>query len=124
MEAKDTPLSMKLEDGDLVIRIGIDRLAFCADHADEFNPYDEKIGNFVQQWRVSDKTEFAKDVAGQLCDQGEDGSTPFTRLLDKMSMAAMEDGSLGVEECPPGTPSIFVQDHRAAQQSSNQLGRA
>jgi hypothetical protein len=109
-EPKDTPLAVKLEDGDLIIRIGIDRLAFCAERQDDWNPYDEERRDFVQKWRIADKVEFAKDVVNELCREEEDGSTPLNMLLDRVCMAALDDGSTGVEECPPGTPSRHAQD--------------
>ena len=38
---------------------------------------------------------FSKDVMYELQEEGEDGSTPLTRLLDKMCFAALEHGSEG-----------------------------
>jgi hypothetical protein len=109
-EPRDTPLSVKLHDGDLIIRIGIDRLAFCAERQDDWNPFDPEHNDFVQKWYVSDKSEFAKDVCRQLQAEEEDGSTPLSDLLDKVCTAAMEDGSTGVDERPPGTPCAYAQD--------------
>jgi hypothetical protein len=97
--APRTPLSVEVEDGHLVIRIGIETLAWAAEHSHDFNPFDDNENDFVQLWRVCDALEFAKDVRRALTDEAEDGSSPLTRLLDKMFMEAVGDGSLGIEEC-------------------------
>jgi hypothetical protein len=104
VSGKDLPLEMKV-DGDVVrIAIGVDTLSWAAEASNEWNPLNEKTGEFNQTWWVMDKTEFAKDVLRALQREAEDGSSPFTRLLDQMTTAALDDGSLGVAECPENTP--------------------
>lgn len=94
---KDQPLSCKIADDELVIRIGIDTLAFSCERCDDpFWCYNEVVGDFVQQWKVIDNQEWAVDVARELNREGEDGSTSLTRLIDKMFVKAMEHGSLGI----------------------------
>jgi hypothetical protein len=107
LRKKDTPLTIKIENGLFTIQIGIDTLAWAFDHLDSNNPYKE-IGpedefgdrdwDFVQEYKVVDSEEFAKDVARIMQREEEDGSTPLSNFLDKMCNAAVDYGSIGVEE--------------------------
>lgn len=114
----DAPLTVEVVNEQLVIRIGITTLAWAADHQSEWNPYDEGRGDFFQAFRVVDVPSFARDVGAQLLTEQEDGRTPLGMLLDRMSMAVVEDGELSIEVCPAGTPSAYVRDH-ASTESSN-----
>lgn len=95
---KDQPLKCSVEDDELVIRVGIDTLAVCFEEADENNPFDEKLNDFRRQFAVIDKVEFANDVALAMNDEAENGDTPLNLFLDKMTQAAADDGTLGIEE--------------------------
>jgi hypothetical protein len=110
MSAHNQPLEVEVVAGRLVISIGIDTVAFAANHHEDFTPYDDEFGDYVQRWRVVENGEFAVEVARQMKDEAEDGSTPVTRFLDKMFVAAVEDGCLGIEECEPKTPSAWKTD--------------
>ena len=91
------PLFVGVEDGQLVIRIGVDTLAYAFEVGEENNPYDDEAMDFVRSWKVTDKLKFAKGVANHLCDEEEDGSTPLTDILDKAYIGAVED-AMGVDE--------------------------
>lgn len=95
---KDTPLTITVDDSELVIRIGVDTLKCAFERADFNNPFDENRNDFVQQDEVTDPNAFAKGVKDALCDEAEDGSTPLTRLMDQMFCEAIEAGCEGVEE--------------------------
>jgi hypothetical protein len=107
---RDTPLRVEVVDEQLVIRIGIGTLAWAAEHQNDWNPFDDERNDFFQKWRVSGAKGFALDVAGQLLKEEEDGSSPLSDLLDKMSMEVVEDGAESVRECKPGTPSAYARD--------------
>lgn len=94
----ETPLSVEVQDGDLVIRIGINVLAFACDRSNDNNPFDDLANDFRQTFKVADPLEFAKDVRIDLCAEREDGSTLMTDLLDKVCMEAIYQGSAGVQE--------------------------
>jgi hypothetical protein len=96
LKGESDPLAVSVVDGRLVISIGIETLAFAADRSEHFYEWDDLRNDFVQEWKVIEPKEFAQDVARALQDEGEDGSTDFTRLLDKCFLQAIEDGSLGV----------------------------
>ena len=88
---KDSPLRCKIEGNELVVRIGIDTLAFAAENMPEL--FDQKY-----QIKVCNKKEFAKDAAGELLSEEEDGSSILSDALDKASMAAWENGSFGCHD--------------------------
>lgn len=87
-----------IEDGQLVIKIGIDTLAFAFENREENLPWDDEKLNYIQKYRVVDKDQFAKDVRDSMMDEREDGSTPLTDFLDKLYSKAIDDGNLGVDE--------------------------
>jgi hypothetical protein len=91
-------LVVEIVDDELRIRIGIDTLKFAFEHGQDNNPWDDKSGDYVQGFVVSDAMEFAKDVRRELTREREDGSMKLTDLIDEMCMDAVEDGSIGVEE--------------------------
>ena len=92
------PLSVKVENDQLVIRIGIDTLAEAAEFEgrEPFWQYDEIAGDFVQYWKIIDNKGWAEDVVHALKEESEDGSTFVTDLLDKACEEALDQGSLSV----------------------------
>lgn len=104
MKKKNQPLQGKVEKGLLIVSIGIDTLAFAFEHQDSNNPYvkiesDDGLADydFVQQCKVIDNEEFAKDVLNELFREEEDGSNPINILLDKVCDEAVNQGSTGIE---------------------------
>lgn len=102
----DSPLSVGIETGQIVIRVGLNTVKWAFEHHTENQPYNEGTGNFDQKWVVENYMEFGKDVMSEMTHEEEDGSTPLIEFLDKMVMEALEQGSAGVEECKPNTPAI------------------
>jgi hypothetical protein len=106
IDSRQSPLTCRIEGGELVIRIGVDTLAFCFEESDPNNLYDHDLGDFTRSYVVVDADEFVKDVIAELENEAEDGSTPLTGLIDNACFAAVEQGSLGVDEpgnLEPGT---------------------
>lgn len=91
------PLKIGVEGDQLVIRIGVDTLAFCFEISDDNQPFDDEANDFRRSWKVIDRHKFAEGVARGLQIQEEDGSTPLTRILDNACMRAVED-NMGIEE--------------------------
>lgn len=91
------PLTVGVEDNQLVIRIGVDTLALCFEIGDGNQPYDEKSGDFRRSWKVTDPHKFAKGVGIGLQVGEEDGSTPLTKILDEACTRAIED-AMGVDK--------------------------
>lgn len=98
-EASDKlPLKIAIKDDHLCIAIGIDTLAFAFENCDDNNPHCDELADFRREFLVHNKRLFAEDVCRELNREGEDGSTPFTRLLDAMMTEAADQGSLGIQE--------------------------
>jgi hypothetical protein len=116
----DAPLTVDIEDNEIVIRIGIGTVAWAFDHMEENNPWSDDKHDYVQKWKVSDPVEFAKDVVGELTNEEEDGSHPLNRLLDQVSTAAADQGSLGIEEVMDGKSS-YARDY---EETEEQCGKA
>jgi hypothetical protein len=95
------PLDIRVENDELVIRIGVDTLAFAAQHSDLFNPFDPAQNDFVQQFKVINLSEFAKDVRRELRREEEDGSTLLTDLLDKVFSRVVDQGSEALHYADP-----------------------
>ena len=110
---KDQPLSCKLEGDELVIRIGIDTLAWAAqsEGREPFWTYDWEKADFVQRWKVIDNLEWAKDVVREITREEEDGSSPLTNLLDKASEDALDQGSIAV-----WGPELGISEEEALEQ--------
>lgn len=85
MKAKDTPLKAVVEDGDLVIRIGVSRLAYCA--------LSKNGGSLPNRVVVTDEILFAQDVARALNSDDETRDSKLNRLLDSVCTDAAYDGS-------------------------------
>lgn len=92
------PLEVKIERDALVIRIGVQTLAHAVTYADWANPYDEATGDYFRSFAIIDAPQFARDVLHAMLHEREDGSTPLSDFIDKMSQAAIDEGSLGLHE--------------------------
>jgi hypothetical protein len=86
--SKKRPLMVKIEHGEVVIRIGVDVLAFAAEKGPVFDMEDPP--------QIIDKNEWARDVVTELEREEEDGTTPIHAMLDAAMRAAVEGGSLAV----------------------------
>jgi hypothetical protein len=91
------PLTVGLEGDQLVIRIGIDTLAWCFEISGSNQSFDDEANDFRRQWKVVDRHKFAKGVGIGLQDEREDGSSPLTDILDAACTEAIES-DMGVEE--------------------------
>lgn len=102
----DTPLKVKVEGQELVVRIGIDTLAFAAEHCPKFYDYDVHQGEDGPYVKVDDKKELAGDIVRALTHEEEDGSSPLSEMLDSAIEWAFNDGSIGfAEESYPQMPA-------------------
>ncbi len=85
--SKDQPLVIAIENNQLVIRIGIDTLAYAVEAGDSFQEGEGK---------VIDKAAFAKDLTFALQEEEEDGTNRVHRLFDDAAIAVVENGSPSV----------------------------
>jgi hypothetical protein len=93
-------LTASIEQGAVVIRIGVQTLAHAVTYAEWANPYDEEANDYIRTFAIEDEHEFAADVVRAMLAEREDGATPLTMFLDKMSEEAVNEGSLGLHEEP------------------------
>jgi len=91
-------LEVKIEKGALVVRIGIETLAHAVTYSDWANHYEEASGDYVRTFAIVDAPQFAGDVLHEMLREREDGSTPLSDFIDKMSEEAIGQGSLGLHE--------------------------
>ena len=92
--ARDTPLSVGIENDQLVVRIGIDTLAFCAQPENGGPVLDtQTLACRVDSRRAR---QWAKDVVREMTDEAENGDTPLCKFLDKMMCSAAENGSMAI----------------------------
>ena len=98
--SKDAPLECKVVGEKLVVSIGIDTLAYAFLHGPEGDRMrwdDDLLSYDESKLQIIDQLEFAKDVVHALLCEKEDGSSPLTDLIDAACVAAVNDGSLGVD---------------------------
>jgi hypothetical protein len=96
-EHQGTPLTVRVKHGELQIVIGVDTLAHAVSYADWANPYEESTGDYIRTFAITDTEAFAKDVRDAMLSEREDGSSPLSDFLDKMTEAAVDDGSMACE---------------------------
>ena len=82
----ESPLRVSLEGGELVIRVGINRLD------------GHKYHNRIPHLKFDDREGWVRDVIAEVEREEEDGSTPLNTMLDAAMVAALEQGSIGVAE--------------------------
>lgn len=93
MRKRNIPLRCRIVERVLTIEVGIDTLKYAAERHDDFwMPQTDKSGLVV-----SNADEFASEVVYALNDEGEDGSTPVSRLLDAAIRQAVECGCEGLD---------------------------
>lgn len=94
------PLDIKIEDGVIVIRIGVDTLAWAACHGPHIS-FDINTNEFLEP-KVTDATVFAKAVVAELGRETETGETPVSDMFDDVIVRAIENGAEGIQW--PGDP--------------------
>lgn len=87
-EQMSQQLSVRIEDGQLKISIGIALLAFAVQGQDQW----------PEEFYVSDIRKFAKSMVYRLQSEAEDGTTPVHRMLDAAADDVLEQGDDGVDE--------------------------
>ena len=84
-------LRVQVIGGELVIRIGVETLAFAAERNGRlFDDHDRGP-------EVTDPDLFALEVVRELEDEEEDGTTPLNELLDIATEKAFENGADGIQ---------------------------
>jgi len=89
MKSKDHPLSCKVEGDQLVIRIGVDVLAFASrpENGGQLGDCEVETGR---------EHTFAKDVANEMMRDKGEGPFPLPDFIDDMIVAAADSGSVAL----------------------------
>lgn len=94
---KDKHLTVTIENGELIISIGIDTLKVATE-------YCELPGFLSNEYEplflVSDPGKWAESIKYALENEEEDGTTVVHEAFDKAFFFAMEQGFEGIEEAP------------------------
>jgi hypothetical protein len=91
-------LNTEVIDGRLVISIGVEALAFAAEHCPELTDGYITFSSETYGPKITDPDEFAHDVVAALIDEAEDGTTLVHAMLDQAIVLAVESGSLAVAD--------------------------
>lgn len=97
MAGKDQPLTASIEGDELVIRVGIDTLAYAISHSPRFYDHEKHGANCGPFFKIDDSRLFAREIVRALKYEEEDGSGPLSDLLDEAGERAIEDGAEGVD---------------------------
>jgi len=84
----DQPLSAQVEDEQLVIKIGVCRLAKSSEH-------DE--GSMFRDKKIFDPKQLCEDICEAMNREDDQGRTPLMDFIDNMQQAAIENGSTAIE---------------------------
>jgi len=82
----ESPLRVNVEGGELVIRVGINRIDGHDYH------------NEIPSLKFENRKEWVDDVKNEIEREEENGQTPLNKMLDNAMKEALEQGSLGVAE--------------------------
>lgn len=91
-DIKDSATAI-IEDGAIVIRVQISALQSIMDGGFACAAYDKR-------YRVTDPEGFAKEIARELNNEDEEGSTPVHKLFDDAINEALNQGAQHADEHP------------------------
>lgn len=89
MKGCDSPMRTGIEDGEIVIRVGINRL-----DGNEYHPE-------LPALKFDDREQWAKEVIREIEREEENGQTPLGDMLDKAMVLAIENGAMGISDDSP-----------------------
>lgn len=93
MSWRNRPLVVHVENGEIVIRIGIDTLAFAVENSEKSHHFDESLDEYFRHFSIDDNAVFADDVIAAMLREEENGATKLSDFFDRMADDAMDDGS-------------------------------
>lgn len=95
--AKNTELSVKIEDEELVIRVGISILCKAVRQCQVIDYAVMEADGDESVVEITDEAVFANAILDALNEEEEDGSTPVHRMFDAAANEAIEQGCEGIE---------------------------
>lgn len=93
INTREQGLAVEIEDGRLVISIGIDALMTAVQASPT---WDEQLED-ERGWSITDPDGFAEDIRHELEDEEEDGTTLVHVALDAAIERAIDAGSLNID---------------------------
>jgi hypothetical protein len=93
---RNDPLTCRIEDGVLIISIGVDCLAHAIQMSPGLSEFDEESGEWATP-EVTDADKFAIEVVCELEAEAEDGTTLVHIAFDRAAANAIENGAQGVK---------------------------
>lgn len=80
-----------IEKGSLVIRVSLEALPMVLEGA-------WAMGKFDTRYKITDASEFAKELMHALNREDEQGTTPVHELFDAAILHVIEQGGFGIDE--------------------------
>jgi hypothetical protein len=80
-----------IEKGSLVIRVSLEALPMVLEGA-------WAMGKFDTRYKITDASEFAKELMHALNREDEQGTTPIHELFDGAILHVIEQGGFGIDE--------------------------
>lgn len=94
--ARDQHVEVAIDDGRLVVSIGIETLAVAVQYMPQLGEaFDEVEGRVIEN-EVTDADKLAAAIVEALEDEEEDGTTLVHRMIDKAALRAIENGADGI----------------------------
>lgn len=98
VDARNSPLRTSVEGGELVIRVGVDTLAFSAENSLNNWKFDDAENTYKKLYEVTDHDQFALDVAREVESEYEIGQSLLTRMLDTAAEECFNNGANSMKE--------------------------
>lgn len=93
--SRNDALKVAIQDGVLVISIGVETLAKATQFCSSMSRFNEKTGQYDEP-EITDPDKFALEVVTALNDEDEDGTTLVHQAIDKAAEQAIEMGAEGI----------------------------
>jgi hypothetical protein len=93
---RNDPLKCCIEDGVLIMQIGVEVLAHAVKLNPELTEYDERTGDWDEP-KITDPDKFAAEVLRALVDEDDEGTTLVHIAIDTAAMNAIENGAEGIQ---------------------------
>jgi len=90
------PLKCCIEDGVLIMQIGVEVLAKAVQLNPDLAELDEKTEEWVEP-EITDPDKFARAILTAIQDESDDGTTLIHMALDTAAMNAIENGAEGIK---------------------------
>ena len=102
------PLKCFIEDGVLVMQVGVETIAHAIKLDPHLTEHDEDSGEWIEP-EITDVDKFAIEVLQAIKAESDDGTTLIHMALDTAAMNAIENGADGIK-----MPDDIIRDRKSA----------